>query len=102
MKDAENLKRMDRMVFDLGTTRDKTPVTMRRWKYLFVGKCTGDVLIALGSPNASPLDPGEFDKLEDIEEYKYMYVTNSAQTGESLSIYFESNNLVDTVDIQKR
>jgi hypothetical protein len=90
---------MDRLVFDLGTARNKEPVIMNRWKYLFVGECTGDALIALGSPNTSPLNPAEFDKLTDIEEFKHLYVTNSAQSGHSLNIYFEEERLTDDVGI---
>ena len=80
---------MDRMSLDLGTARDRIPITMRRWKYLFVGECTGDVLIRLGSPSASPLDPSEFDKLTDIDMFKYLYISNDAQSDKELNIYYE-------------
>jgi hypothetical protein len=90
---------MDRMSLDLGTARTKEPIIMKRWKYLFVGECTGSVLIALGSPNASPLDPEEFDKLTEIEEFKYLYVTNAAQSGDVLNIYYEEERLPDNIEI---
>ena len=77
------------MSLDLGTARDRIPIHMRRWKYLFVGECTGDALIRLGSPSASPLDPSEFDKLTDIDMFRYLYVSNDAQTGKFLNIYYE-------------
>jgi hypothetical protein len=94
---------MDRMSLDLGVARDKIEFPMKEWKYLFVGQCTGDALIALGSRKGSPLDPTEFDKLTGIEEYKYLYVTNTAQTGKILSIYFEETEkiVVDGVEIRK-
>jgi hypothetical protein len=90
---------MDRLVFDLGIARNKEVINMNRWKYLFVGECTGDALIALGSPNTSPLDPAEFDKLTDIEEFKHLYITNTAQSGYTLNIYFEEEKLEDAVRI---
>jgi hypothetical protein len=84
---------VNRMSLDLGTARTNEPIIMNRWKYLFVGECTGDVTIRLGDPSASPLDPNEFDKLTEIEEFKYLYVTNTAQSGETLNIYFEEERL---------
>ena len=88
---------MDRMSLDLGTARTNFPIIMNRWKYLFVGDCTGDVTIRLGSVSASSLDPNEFDKLTEIEEYLHIYVTNTAQSGKVLNIYYEEEKTVDTI-----
>ena len=90
MKGAEGKKKMvNRMSLDLGTARTNTVFPMNKWKYLFVGDCTGDVTIKLGDPSASPLDPNEFDKLTELEDFKYLYVTNTTQSGKELNIYFE-------------
>ena len=102
MKDARNRKSkmVNRMSLDLGTARTNSPITMHRWAYLFVGDCTGDVTIKLGDPSASPLDPNEFDKVSEIEDFNYLYVTNTAQSGKVLNIYFEEEKLgVVSVDI---
>ena len=88
---------MDRMSLDLGTARDNEPIRMNRWKYLFIGDCTGDVTIKLGSMSSSSLDPNEFEKLTDIEEYQHLYVTNTAQSGKELSIYFEEEKTEYTI-----
>ena len=88
---------MDRMSLDLGITRDNLSIIMNRWKYLFIGDCTGDVTIKLGSKSASALDPNEFDKLTEINEYLHMYITNIAQSGKELNIYYEEERTVDTI-----
>ena len=80
---------MDRISFDLGTARNNYPISMNRWRYLFVGECTGTVTIKLGSLSTSPLDPNEFEKLTDIAEYKFLYINNDAQAGMVLNLYFE-------------
>jgi hypothetical protein len=91
---------VNRMSLDLGTARANDSIIMNRWKYLFVGDCTGDVTIRLGEPSASALDPNEFDKLTGIEDIKYLYVTNIAQSGFELNIYFEEEkNDMPGIDI---
>jgi hypothetical protein len=87
---------MDRMSLDLGTARNNFSITMNRWRYLFVGECTGDATIKLGSPSASGLDPNEFEKLTDIGEYRFLFITNTAQAGEDLNIYYEEEKTVET------
>jgi len=84
------------MSLDLGTARSNFPIIMNRWKYLYVGNCTGDVTIKLGSVSSSALDPNEFDKLTEIEEYLHIYVTNTAQSGKELNIYYEEEKTVET------
>jgi hypothetical protein len=81
--------KMDRWVIDLGTARDNKAYNIYKWKYLHVGDCTGNVTIKLGRPSASALDPEEFDDLEDISHFYYLYITNTAQAGDKLVIYFE-------------
>jgi len=93
---------MDRLSLDLGTTRTNHPIIMKRWRYLFVGDCTGVVTIKLGAMSASPLNPNEFDKLTGIENYKFLFVTNTAQVGEELNIYFEEEELEENVEIVKQ
>jgi hypothetical protein len=80
---------MDRWVIDLGTARDNLAYNIHKWKYLHVGDCTGDVTIRLGRPSASALNPDEFDALGDISKFYYLYITNTAQAGNKLVIYFE-------------
>ena len=87
---------MDRMSLDLGIARDNEPIIMRQWKVLFVGACTGDATIKLGSRSASALNPTEFERLTEIEEYRMLYITNTAQTGKELNIYYEEKNTEDT------
>jgi hypothetical protein len=80
---------VDRWVIDLGTARDNTPFPIHKWKYLHVGDCTGDVTIRLGKPSSSALNPEEFDELEDVSRFYYLYITNTAQAGDKVVIYFE-------------
>lgn len=93
---------MDRMSLDLGIARTDFPIIMKRWKYLFVGDCTGVVTIKLGAVSASPLNPNEFDKLTGIENYKFLFVDNTAQVGEELNIYFEEEDLEEDIEVEKR
>jgi hypothetical protein len=93
---------MDRMSLDLGTARNEHIVIMHKWKYMFIGECTGDVSLKLGSLTASPLDPGEFDKITGLEEYNFLYITNTAQAGKVLNFYFEEvEEKTPDVDIRK-
>ena len=93
---------MDRMSLDLGIARTNFPIVMKRWRYLFVGDCTGVVTIKLGSVSASPLNPKEFDKLTGIENYKFLYVDNIVQGGDVLNIYFEEEELEEDVEVLTR
>lgn len=86
---------MDRMELSLATERNNYPIIMKEWKYLFVGVCTGDVTIRLGSTSGSELDPNEFDKLTEIYEYQHLYITNSVQTGKKLVLYYEEVGVTD-------
>jgi len=88
---------MDRMSLNLGTARTDVPFYMNRWKYLFVGACTGDVTIRLGSISVSGLNPNEFERLTGIEEYRFLFVTNTAQAGKELNIYYEEERTEDTM-----
>jgi hypothetical protein len=80
---------MDRWSIDLGTARDDLAYMISSWKYFYVGDCDGTVTIKLGSMSSSPFNPEEFDKLTDVNQYYYLYVTNTAQVGKKLVIYFE-------------
>lgn len=80
---------MDRWKIDLGTARNNEAFPIHAMKYLHVGDCTGEVTIRLGSPSASPLNPEEFDDLEDVKKFFYLYITNTAQAGSKLVIYYE-------------
>ena len=79
---------MDREVIDLGVARNDEVKFIHEWEYLYVGNCDGDVLIKLGSKSTSSLHPEEFDKITDIKHMHYMYLTNAAQAGKELVIYF--------------
>jgi hypothetical protein len=78
---------MDRMVLDLGIAREAEAIYIRQWKYLYVGDVTGDVKIRF--PGMGWVNPNEFEKLTDVNQYHYLYITNTAQDGETLVIYFE-------------
>lgn len=88
------------MTLDLGTERNDHIIIMRKWKYIFIGDCDGDVEFKLGSLSASPLDPGEFDKIEGLQEFNFLYITNTAQSGKVLNFYFEEEEEILDVDIK--
>ena len=90
---------MDKLSLDLGTERTNFPVIMNRWKYLFIGECTGEVTIKLGSLTSSSLNPNEFEKLTGIEDYYFLFVTNTAQAGKKLNVYFEEEEIGENVDV---
>ena len=73
----------------MGIARDEEVTAIDSFKYIYVGDCDGDVLIKIGNPSASPLNPEEFDKLTDVGHAKFMYVTNTAQAGKVLVLYVE-------------
>lgn len=81
---------MDRWVIDLGTARDNTPFPIREWVSFSIGECTGDVTLRVGKPSASAISPDEFNKVVLVgnNDY-YLYITNTAQSGEELVIYIE-------------
>ena len=92
---------MDRLSLDLGTARNNYPIAMRKWRYLYIGNCTGDVELRLGSINTSALNPNEFDKLTGIEDYWYLYVTNTEQTGKELNFYYEEEeDIINETEIE--
>ena len=78
---------MDRLVIDLGIERKAESLYIREWKYFYVGDVTGDVKIRF--PGTGWFNPDEFEKLTDIRKYCYLYITNEAQDGKELVIYFE-------------
>lgn len=80
---------MDRQVIDLGIARSEEVQAIDNWKFFYVGACDGDVQIKIGNKSASPLNPNEFDKLTDVQKASFIYVTNTAQAGKELVIYFE-------------
>jgi hypothetical protein len=78
---------MDRLALDLGIAREAESLYIRQWKYLYIGDLTGDVKIRFDGTGW--MYPDEFEKLSDVKRYHYLYITNTAQDGESLVIYFE-------------
>ena len=82
---------MDRWEIDLGETRDNVSFPIHSWKFLYVGDCDGTVKIRLGRPSSSAFNPEEFDKITDVSKHYYMYVTNTAQSGKVLVLYFEES-----------
>ena len=78
---------MNRQVIDLGTERNEEVQQVYEWEYLYIGSCDGDVVIRLGH-HGSPLNPEEFDKITDISDVHFIYLTNTAQSGKELVIYF--------------
>ena len=84
-----------RLKFDLTIKRKDLYVPMRRWHYLFVGKCNGNVIIKLERRSASELDPTEFNKITGIEHIRKMYVSNEVQaSGKVFNIYFEEEEII--------
>jgi hypothetical protein len=56
----------------------------------------------ISDPSGSALDPNEFDKVVGIEDYKYLYVTNTAQTGDTLVMYYEEiRDEVPIIDVRR-
>jgi len=80
---------MNRLVINLGIARDNEVFQMYEWKNLYIGACDGDVSIRIDSRSASALHPDEFNKLHDVRDSNYLYVTNTLQAGKELVIYFE-------------
>ena len=81
---------MNRQKIDLGTARDEEPQMVHEWKYMYIGDCDGDVTVQMGSRRlSSKLNPEEFDKVEDLNKVDWIYITNTAQSGKQLVIYFE-------------
>lgn len=78
---------MERLELDLGIAREAECLYIRQWKYLYIGDVTGDVKIRF--PGTGWVHPDEFEKLTDIKQYHYLFITNTAQEGEILVIYFE-------------
>lgn len=73
----------------MGIAHDNEIYNMYKWKNLYVGDCDGDVTIKLGKRSTSALDPNEFNKILDVQEFTYLYVTNTAQAGKKLVIYYK-------------
>ena len=82
---------MNREVIDLGTARVDVGKIVYETDYLYIGDCDGDVSIKLGSKSATPLNPNEFIKITGIKHIQYLYITNTAQAGKKLVIYFEES-----------
>lgn len=80
---------MDRWVIDLGIERNEEVTAIDSLKYMYVGDCDGDVAIKIGSRSRSSLNPEEFDKLTDVSEARFVYITNTAQAGKVLVLYVE-------------
>lgn len=87
MPEAERVVVMARLVLDLGTKRVKEPLIIREWEYMYVGDCTGNVLLQFD--NTGWVDPSEFDKITDCSDYYYLYFENEAQEDERLALYYE-------------
>jgi hypothetical protein len=81
---------MNRQVIDLGTARDEEPQMVHSWEYMYIGECDGDVTMRLGSQRlSSPINPDEFGKITNISDIEWIYITNTAQSGKQLVIYFK-------------
>ena len=80
-----------RWEIDLGDARTNQKHPMYLWKFLYIGNCTGNVTIKLGSTSNDALYPDEFEKLDDVAKYAFLYLTNTAQAGKKLVIYYEED-----------
>lgn len=78
---------MERLVLDLGIERVVSPLYIREWEYMYVGDCTGDVLLKFD--NQGWINPEEFDKITEISKFYYLYTSNSTQAGKLLILYYE-------------
>lgn len=79
----------NRWVIDLGIERDDEVTLIDSLSYIYIGACDGDVSMKIGNRSASPLHPNEFEKLTDVEDAKFMYITNTAQPGKVLVLYIK-------------
>ena len=78
---------MPRLVVDLGIGRVKEPLIIREWVYMYIGDCTGDVMLQFD--NTGWVDPTEFDKITECEKYYYLYIENEVQEDKKLVIYYD-------------
>lgn len=80
---------IERWEIDLGEGRVNEGYNVKYWKYLYIGDCNGDVRIRFNSPRRADLNPEEFDKIVDLEGIHTLFITNNAQTGKVLVLYYE-------------
>lgn len=80
---------LERFVIDLGEARDNVVYNIKYWRYLYVGDCDGTVSLRFNTPRGPDLDPEEFDKITDLKGVEYLYITNIAQSGKQLVLYYE-------------
>lgn len=80
---------MDRETIDLGTARINEAHPVDEWDFLYIGDCDGNVTIKIGSTSKSSLNPDEFSKIENIRKVYFIYITNTAQAGKHLVLYYE-------------
>ena len=80
---------ISRWVIDLAQARDNEEHYIRYWKYMYVGKCDGEVIIRFNTKRNDDLDPEEFSKITNLDGIDHLLITNTAQSGKILVIYYE-------------
>lgn len=78
-----------RWVIDLGEERANEDHNVKYWKYLYVGDCDGDVRLRFNTPRGADLNPEEFDKIVGLEDVHTLFISNAAQSGKVLVLYYE-------------
>ena len=78
-----------RYVIDLSEARDNEEVFVKYWKYLYIGDCDGDVSLRFNTKRNCDLNPEEFDKITPLNGVHTLLITNTAQSGKVLVIYYE-------------
>ena len=79
------------MVLDLGEARDNEEFYIRYWKNIYIGACDGDAKIRFNTKRNTDFNPDEFSKLTDLRGTNFMLISNDAQNGKELVIYYEQD-----------
>lgn len=80
---------MERKEYDLTTARNKEIFHIERFRSVYVGDYDGDGNDYISFEGMDDFYPDEFTKITDIRNKNFLYVTNSAQAGKKLILYFE-------------
>lgn len=83
------IKMIGRCVIDLEEARENEERYIKYWKYLYIGDCDGEVTLRFNTKRNSDLNPEEFGKIENLDGVHTLLITNTAQAGKTLVLYFE-------------
>ena len=79
---------IQRCVIDLSEARDNEERFVKYWEYMYIGKCDGDVSLRFNSKRNCDLNPEEFSKIVNLDGVHTLLITNTAQAGKELIMYF--------------